>query len=181
MKPPSCDPNAIVSIEGFHITPRNERVIFHCTDYNDCQVIISEYHLQRNRSQLVQGFWRKRGNLIPTEPGDDRNDRERVTGLKSYHILQIHDYRINEAGDHQLLVHWCGHAKRQATWEPYHHIWDCRHELVEEYFQEQGLAVPFDLPKEYDPTSDEEEARDESVQQAPRIIKEPRIKEENDD
>ncbi|OBS25982.1 hypothetical protein FPOA_06512 [Fusarium poae] len=176
MRPPSCDPASIRSIDAFHITPGQERVIFRCTDDKGPQAIISEFHLQRKRPQLVQGFWRKQGNLLPADRNDERGDRHRVTGLASWHVLRVHDYRSPGPNEHELLVQWCGYTKDQATWEPYAKVWESRFEIVEEYFEKQGRDLPVAIDRHESDTSDDEEA--DQIKEEPREIE---IKRENDD
>ncbi|KAM0351173.1 hypothetical protein ACHAPU_002958 [Fusarium lateritium] len=83
--------------------------------------------------------------------------RQQATGLDTYHVFRVHNFRCGETGQYELLVRWCGYPKKDSNWEPYTKIWYCRPELVEEYFEQQNGMLPLSLPKQTDDTSDEDE------------------------
>ncbi|KAL6915440.1 hypothetical protein FSHL1_006890 [Fusarium sambucinum] len=183
---PKCDPDAIESIDSFHITPGQERVFFKGPDYCGQRVKSCEWHLQHRRPQLVVGYWRKQAKLHRSRCRRNckHGDRQCVIQRSSWHVFRVHDYRLNGPNNHQLLVQRCGYTKSQATWEPYAEIWESRYELVREYFHKQGQDLPLDLEPHISDTSDDEEPKETQVEEEPRETqievppREPQIKEE---
>ncbi|KAF4996980.1 hypothetical protein FGRMN_4168 [Fusarium graminum] len=139
------------SIDGFHITPRRARVIFHCTTEDDDKV--------NEKKGMAADLQRRRGVARRTRSRNTKKQdyRQIVTGLEEYHLLDIVDYTTDEDGNLQFEVQWCGYDESGNSMEPFHKVWECRKELVQMFCSINNLAIPDDLDMELSDTSDDEE------------------------